>query len=433
MNDFDLVQILIDSDDEPEMIFEALNGRGKALLQFDLLRNNLFLRIRISEGENRDELYNSYWAHFETVYWEQERKKVALSELFFQHFLMAKLASVSVMPLFKTYERQYRENLENSTTSYELKELHRYSKVYQDMTKCEETRIGKYMQFYKHLNITSLHPFILYFENEITSSESDREIVYRALESYTLRKLCTGQRDKNFNKFFSEAIKKLQRDEFSVVRFLEILSASTSSTNMWPSNDDVKSALNQIEVNNKVIRYILYRMELYKKDNNKFIEQEALPFKQFTLEHVLPQAWKKEWLLDTPDGQLKYDDLFTDEYKKENSLLGLTFLGSLGDHAKGVKKPSYTEAFERAKQRDSLLNSIGNLTILTGKLNSSLSNNPYEKKRESLFSNSTLILNKDIAQNQSWDLKEIEERKEQLCKIFFELWPDVNQFKSKAR
>ena len=45
------MQILIDTDDEPEMIFESLNGRGKSLLQFDLLRNNLFLRTRISEDD----------------------------------------------------------------------------------------------------------------------------------------------------------------------------------------------------------------------------------------------------------------------------------------------------------------------------------------------------------------------------------------------
>ena len=60
VNDFGFVQILLDSDDEPEKIFESLNARGKRLLQFDLLRNNLFLRAH----QDRDHLYKQYLGSF---------------------------------------------------------------------------------------------------------------------------------------------------------------------------------------------------------------------------------------------------------------------------------------------------------------------------------------------------------------------------------
>ena len=46
LNDFGFVEILLDPDDQPERIFESLNARAKPLLQFDLLRNSLFLRAR---------------------------------------------------------------------------------------------------------------------------------------------------------------------------------------------------------------------------------------------------------------------------------------------------------------------------------------------------------------------------------------------------
>ena len=84
-DNFGLVQILIDSEDEPEKIFESLNARGKRLLQFDLLRNNLFLRAH----QDRDRLYREYWDHFETSYWDPEEKSGPSPELFLQHFLMA--------------------------------------------------------------------------------------------------------------------------------------------------------------------------------------------------------------------------------------------------------------------------------------------------------------------------------------------------------
>ena len=106
LEDFALVQIRLDPDDQPEKIFESLNARGEPLLQFDLLRNNLFLKARVEE--NRDQLYQDYWKHFENPYWEGTitvaRKKITLSELFFQHFIMAKIGLENVTPLFNTYQ-----------------------------------------------------------------------------------------------------------------------------------------------------------------------------------------------------------------------------------------------------------------------------------------------------------------------------------------
>ncbi|RLJ20920.1 hypothetical protein DJ031_04215 [bacterium endosymbiont of Escarpia laminata] len=432
LNDFGLVQILIDSDDEPEMIFESLNGRGKSLLQFDLLRNNLFLRTRISE-QDRDSLYRDYWSHFETDYWEKEvklgRRKIIISELFFQHFLMSKLSTDSVAPLFKAYQRQYRKNLDHDQGSdYELSELCRYSKVYKEITECDASSpIGEPMRFYKLFDITSLHPFVLYIKNEINLQDSESEYVFRVLEAYTLRRmLCTTQGHKNYNKFFSEVIRKLKRDGFSIERLVSILKEQSSNTSRWPSDHEVKTALHghwsEINVNRNVVRYILYRIELYKRGSNRFVEKDELPFNQFTLEHILPEKWKTNWVLNTPDGPLRYEDMFSEEYKEN------TPLWDLFSSNEGLEKESYLEAFELAQERDGLKQCLGNLTVLTGKLNSSLSNSAYEEKRESLFSNSTLFLSKEIYKKSTWDVHEIRNREEELYGVFCDLWPGASWF-----
>ena len=70
LNDFGFVQILLDAGDEPERIFESLNARAQPLLQFDLLRNNLFLRARIEEG--RDRLYEGLLEAFRKYVLGQE-------------------------------------------------------------------------------------------------------------------------------------------------------------------------------------------------------------------------------------------------------------------------------------------------------------------------------------------------------------------------
>lgn len=432
LNDFGLVQILIDSDDEPEMIFESLNGRGKALLQFDLLRNNLFLRTRISE-EDRDSLYRNYWSHFETDYWEKEvkigRRKIIISELFFQHYLMAKLATDSVVPFFKVYQRQYRKTLnDNQGSAYELNELSRYSKVYKEISECDvDSPIGEPMRFYKLFEITSLHPFVLYIENEVDLDENDSKHIYRILETYTLRRmLCTTQGHKNFNKFFSEVIRKLKTSGFSIINLVNILKGQTSNSSKWPSNYEVKSSLHghwsEIGVNRNVIRYILYRLELYKRGINKFTEKDDLPFSQFTLEHILPEKWQTYWTLPISNGQINYEDMFSDEYK-ENNLLWNSIPSK-----EGLVDEAYLEAFELATERDGLKHSAGNLTVLTSRLNSSLSNGAFEEKRESLFSNSTLMLSKEIYSKSSWDVREIRERENHIYEIFCKLWPDIKWF-----
>ena len=214
---FGFVQILLDSDDEPERIFESLNARGKPLLQFDLLRNHLFMRARVEE--DRDRLYREYWAHFENPYWENEvtvaRSKITLSELFFLHFLIAKLGEEDVTPLFNVYQRNLTR--EQNVVKYELSELKRYSEVYQELTDCSpDSEMGQAMLFYKTFDITTLHPFILFIRNELKVSDTDLSEVLRILESYTMRRLLCFRltATKSYTQFFSRVIRQLKGNPF---------------------------------------------------------------------------------------------------------------------------------------------------------------------------------------------------------------------------
>ncbi len=432
LNDFGLVQILIDTDDEPELIFESLNGRGKSLLQFDLLRNNLFLKTRIS-GEDRDSLYRDYWHHFESDFWEQKkgiaRQKTNLSELFFQHFLTAKLGSESVFPLFNTYQRAYRKTLnENEGSTYELCELHKYSKVYEDIINGDKNSdIGRPMNFYKIFDITSLNSFVLFLKNEVNPSHSDLQYIFRILESYTLRRmLCTTNNHRQFNQIFADIISKFKKIEFNIKEFITILSDFNTASNKWPSDHDVKHYFNghwpEIDVNPKVIRYILYRIEYLMRSDNRFGESDVIDFKQFSLEHIMPEKWKQHWYLPIPTGSIKYEAMFSEDYKKSNPTW------ESYPSKDGLLEDSYLDAYELASERDKLKQSIGNLTIITGKHNASLSNHPFEKKRQSLFDSSNLMLNKELHKTAIWDVSQIREREDKLYAKFCTLWPDDNWF-----
>ena len=435
---FGFVQILLDSDDEPERIFESLNARGKPLLQFDLLRNNLFMRARIEE--DRDRLYSEYWKHFESPYWENEvrvaRSKITLSELFFQHFLIAKLGEENVTPLFNVYQRNLTRE---QSVKYELSELKRYSEVYQELTDCSpNSEIGQAMSFYKTLDITTVHPFILFIINELEVSGQDLSKVLSILESYTMRRLLCFRltATKSYTQFFSRMIEQLKGNRFNLEDFISLLSAEKARASLWPTDSEVRTflTLGADSVNKNVIRYILYRIELLKRKDNQLFETGTLLFdKLLTLEHIMPEKWQRTWSLplgmeddNTPvfesEERIHYKDLFQSEYRANNPDW------ETEPSKDGLADRSHESLLYVAKQRIECLQSIGNLTVITGRHNSKMSNKPFSEKKASLFRNSLMVLNKEISGNAIWDVPHISRRTEDLFTHFCSIWPSAEDF-----
>ena len=436
--DFGFVQILLGSNDEPEKIFESLNARGKPLLQFDLLRNNLFLRARIEE--DRDRLYRDYWNHFETPYWETERTvartKIALSELFFQHFVMAKLGAENVTPLFNVYQRNLAVN---NGIEYELSELKRYSEVYQEMTNCSlDSEIGRGMLFYEIFDIATVHPFILFIINELKVSGPEFSKVLHILESYTMRRLlCIRRGTQSYTQFFSRLIRRLKGQSFDLGDFVDLLSNEQANATKWPTDSEVRTFLTlgatPYGVNKNVIRYILYRIELMKRRENPLFETDTLVFdNRLSLEHIMPEKWQKTWSLplatenEDPIFESKdriyYKDLFRSEYRANNPEW------ETEPSEDGLADESYKLSFALADLRSSILQGIGNLTLVTGRHNSSMSNDPFSEKKTSLFQNSLLVMNKEIHGHDIWDFPQINRRTEDLFTYFCSIWPSAKSF-----
>ena len=466
--DFGLVQISLGPGDAPEEIFESINARGRSLLQFDLLRNNLFLRA----GADRDTFYNQSWAHFETPYWDPEVENSGTSsELFLQHFLMAKLGTERVNPEFRAYQRQYRPRLQESQgIKYEFSELKRYSDIYQEMTDCkDDSEIGKRMKFYQIFNLTTLHPFILFITREVGLTGNELQRVFDILESYTIRRmLCRyGKRGlANYNIFFAELISEFQNN-FSVENLIARLAEETSNTRRYPTDDEVeptlhtrydehpilfpeteestivfpdnravKAALHGLwvetagAIRKRLIRYILYRIELHKRGENRFSEPGEVNFDKLTLEHVMPEKWHATWHLPIADGAILYEDdgVYLRRQPGDDGLLYDELFSGETTRA-GLADESYADAFNLALARDHLLQSIGNLTLVVGPLNSSMSNNPFSVRRKALSEHSGLTLNREICRHNNWDVNEIRNRAEKLIADFCKVWRPLDWFK----
>ena len=448
VGDFSVVQIEVEKEDEPETIFQSLNGKQKPLSPFDLLRNDLFLRMRMSE--DKDGLYEKYWESFESSDWSEEVKVGAnrrpLSELFMQHFLTIKRADPKVSPLFQNY-RRYREDLQAETKSDlvepELKEFRRCADIYLQIAGKTNCSVSKSMAVYDHLGVTTLRPFVLYLLSQTSLSEERRAYAFTALESYAVRSvLCKTRGRDHLNVFFARIISFLSGKHEPLIRkeirkgvnlrgILSELNRSDSPTDKWPDDGEVKKAflgnwraIRMHEKDNKDARYILHRLEMQMRQRSKHAPDDDLPPVQgITLEHVLPQKWRNHWLLPSSQGLVKWEDILSSDYKEKNPDWKDSYPEE-GQEESALANSSYADALEVAKKRDESLHSFGNLTLLIGTLNASVSNANFSRKKPAIAEHSSLSMNREICKNDGWDVEEIGKRTENLYQIFLEIWPD---------
>lgn len=161
---------------------------------------------------------------------------------------------------------------------------------------------------------------------------------------------------KNYNRFFAQCVTKLRdkNDDFSPAAIRELLLAETADTQRWPDDEEFKNSWMGIEFYKRVKkatqRMILEAIEaaLHTGMTEKVKIEPTLQ-----IEHLMPVDWEDYWPL--------------------------------------IIKEGTAEAQERAKKRrGETLHRIGNLTLLTRKLNPSVSNGPWAKKLKAILTGISL-------------------------------------------
>ena len=111
-----LVSVVLGTGDDPYLVFESLNAKGKPLTQADLIRNYLFMNIHVDEQES---IYAKYWQPM------QELLEDNLTE-FIRHYLTKFGVVVKKNEIyFEIKDRIIR----GDALSY-LKDLYKYSQYY---------------------------------------------------------------------------------------------------------------------------------------------------------------------------------------------------------------------------------------------------------------------------------------------------------------
>jgi uncharacterized protein with ParB-like and HNH nuclease domain len=359
------VSITLDPLDNPHLVFEGLNAKGRPLTQADLIRNYFIMRVHVDAQEA---VHAQYWSPM------QDRLGSALTE-YIRHYLIMQLGdTVNVNDVYFVLK----DNVSTDNAVDYLAKLERFSRYYARFLTPEHeanARIRHRLSRIRRLDVGVSYPFLLscysaYDEHRI--SEDELCDVMDVIENFSIRRFVCNVPTYGLNKIFAALYSQI--DRLKPASLAQGLKAVLQTKN-YPKNYDFSQKLKDAKLYGAGDRIVKTKLILEALESS-FAHKEQVSFEDLTIEHVMPQTLTKEW---------------------------------------------HTELGSDAEMTHELyLHTIGNLT-LTG-YNPELSNEPFRVKRD-LLKGSHLELNGCFDSVSRWSREEIKDRGSSLADRALTIWP----------
>jgi uncharacterized protein with ParB-like and HNH nuclease domain len=358
---FSVVSIVLDADDNPYLVFESLNAKGRPLTQADLIRNYFFMRIHVDKQE---EIYTELWLPMQTALNEN------LTE-FIRHFLMRNGGIVKQTDVYYALK----ENVSTQNAIMYLTELQKFSVYYKHLLNPDfepDALVKKCIKRLNRIEVTTAYPLLLNFYNDYannTISKDDFVAILQILENYLIRRFVCNIPTNQLNKIFPTIYPQVKSADNIVESFKTVLQSKG-----YPKDNEFENRFRETKFYGGGDRQVKTKLILETLEEN-FAHKENVSFERLTIEHIMPQTLSEWWQVE------------------------------LGE--------------EWAETHDLFLHTIGNLTLTA--YNSELSNDDFPTKKRT-FSESHLDLNKYFGDKSNWTKEEIEKRAENLAKKAIEIW-----------
>jgi len=358
-----VVSITLDQDDNPYLVFESLNAKGKPLTQADLIKNHLFMRIQQKEQEIQ---YKECWFPMEQALGEK------LTE-FIRHFLMKE---GDIVKNSEVYDR-FKDSLGKDDARDYLTKLAEFGNNYQKLLdpKFEiHSGLQKQLKRINRIEVTTAYPLLLklyeYVDSGIMSKEQFVSFL-ELLENYLIRRYIMGIATNQLNKIFPALItvvKERSGEEIAKV------AAEFLTTKGYPKDSDIVRDIAERKLYGGGDRQLKTKFILESLEES-FKHRELIHLENLTIEHIMPRTLSDKW--------------------KE-------YLGEEG-----------------IEWHEDYVDVLGNLT-LTG-YNSELSNMSFDRKKE-FYAQSHLEINKYFDPINSWRPEDVRERSLNLASLIIEKW-----------
>jgi hypothetical protein len=402
-----LIVLDLDKNDEPQAIFETLNAHGTPLLPADLTKNWLLWEAGKQQLDGA-ELYEANWRQFDAdhEYWRKEigtghaaRPRV---DVFLQSWLTAATReSVAVKHLYDRFlgyatSRAHRQSAHRLDVTALMQELRRSADQYRQIDAPQGgTPLSRAFRRLARLEFVVFRPVLMALMDR-GDDDLAMLISCRALESFLIRRMVCNLQTRGYGTLALDllaAIATAPTGASAAPQLITALNGAPGSANEWPTDGKVAFEWSTRRFykwfrRDRVLLVLQAIEEHYQERASKAEPILHFDFSRLTIEHVLPQQWQKTWPLP-PEGD--------------------------------------------ANRRDAALQGIGNLTLVSGKLNPSLSNAPWladghgKSKRQGLDAYSRLFLNRRLldAFPDRWDEETIEARAKDLFQAARTIWPDA--------
>ena len=375
-----MVVIDLNSSDDPHVIFETLNARGTPLEQSDLIKNYV-----VSQSSNSNGVETDVWDDLGDKWWREEVRQGRLFrtriDMLINYWLAMRIGSeVSPSTVFTVFRRHASERGVADVMLDLKSDLGNYKK-YETKPRTREDDMFHHRTGVMQAGVITPALLIL-----LKATPESRIKSFAALESFLIRRMVCRLSTKDYNNLILELVARLQRHGiFNAERVVaEFLKAQEANSRIWPNDRDLKDAFQSSQLYRLLtrgrLRLVLEGIEGQLK-RSPMTESTEVP-RNLTIEHLMPQSWGQNWPLPKCVDQLE------------------------GEHV-----------------RNQIVHTIGNLTLLTGKMNQSLSNAKWECKRKGLDKYTDLFLNRKLVEISSWDEESIKLRSECMADLFAKIWP----------
>lgn len=398
-----LVSIQLLPQEDAQEIFETLNARGTPLSAADLIKNFVFQRF---EGDSNaiERAYHVYWADFETPFWEMEvsagRITYARSALFLTQWLTARtLKEIPAREVFVQFKRYVSDT--SADVLVLLQTLRAAADRYRAFTEAATVRDGALGRLELFVYRTSTldseiaKPLLIWLgepeQSDVGVDERDR--LLDVLESWFVRRALVRAQSQGTNRFMLELLIQLSRrssDSDLASTASALLSAQSSSVSYWPDDAELRRELTDYQAYKRFrkgrLRMVLEAIEDRYRGFPAGSSFSVAPVSRgvCTIEHIMPQEWRSNWN-DVVDAEDESD-------------------------------------------RDNLVQTLGNLTLVTQSLNARLSNAAWagtSGKRAALIRHDTLLLTRDVVHDHAerWTEADIHGRTQQVIASIITIWP----------
>jgi uncharacterized protein with ParB-like and HNH nuclease domain len=412
LQDIKVVSIVLDEDDDAQVIFETLNGRGAQLHSTDLIRNFIFMRAD-RESSDSERLYDEFWSKFESGYWNEEQRRGRMRKPRIEWFIHASLQAelqeeVDLGRLYFEYRRYVFNGNMPKTAQTQLDTLTKYAVQYKELVSGKgESPIARFGLRISPYDITTLHPLALLISVSLISDESKDEM-FNILVSYVVRRAICGLTAKNYNNVFITILRNLSKSGVSPEALKTVLSSLKGEASRWPKDEEFKKtcitdSIYPGRLETPKMRAILAELELGLRQAARTESSFNSNLSGLDIDHILPKSWYTHWPLD--DGTVI----------GSSEVPGITLKQFMG--------VDLTEKEQAILERGKNIPTLGNLTLLNLSVNREAQHKSFQIKKGLLLANTHLRLNIPLLGMDKWNEDSIKKRGELLADIALKVWP----------